>query len=425
MLNMILAALKAAGIAEYIITEEKKETAELYFVRKKLDMPRLRSVSGFRVRVFRDYISDGERMKGESEIRLFPGQTAIEVEAELIKAYNAAGFVKNKYYELYAPGPDQAGDNAVIDEDGTADAQEMCLAAAEELYGADTDNVSFVNSAEIFGSVSRIHILTSAGTDVAYVQRRVRGEYVVQCKKPRDVEQYFDFKYKPENLHELGGAVREALKTVRDRAGAIDPPQAGVYDIILSGKHLKTVLDYYLERSCTSMVFPGYSDWAKGTNVQGDKITGEKLSVTAVPDAPYSSEGIFMPSRKLISDGKLELLHGNTRHSRYIGAEPTGLYFNLKVDCGTVAFDKLKEGCLYPVSFSDFQLDSFSGFFGGEIRLAYLFTDSGVKVLTGGSINGNISEAQGDMTFSLERYADSSYEGPLAVKLKGVRVAGC
>ena len=78
-----------------------------------------------------------------------------------------------------------------------------------------------------------------------------------------------------------------------------------------------------------------------------------------------------------------------------------------------------------PVSFSDFQLDSFSGFFGGEIRLAYLFTDGGVKVLTGGSINGNISEAQGDMTFSLERYADSSYEGPLAVKLKGVRVAGC
>ena len=76
MLNMILAALKAAGIAEYIITEEKKETAELYFVRKALDMPRLRNVSGFRVRVFKDYVSDGERMKGESEIKLFPGQTA-------------------------------------------------------------------------------------------------------------------------------------------------------------------------------------------------------------------------------------------------------------------------------------------------------------------------------------------------------------
>ena len=116
MLNMILAALKAAGIAEYIITEEKKETAELYFVRKKLDMPRLRSVSGFRVRVFRDYISDGERMKGESEIRLFPGQTAIEVEAELIKAYNAAGFVKNKYYEMYPADEKTKGQLAVMEE---------------------------------------------------------------------------------------------------------------------------------------------------------------------------------------------------------------------------------------------------------------------------------------------------------------------
>ena len=44
--------------------------------------------------------------------------------------------------------------------------------------------------------------------------------------------------------------------------------------------------------------------------------------------------------------------------------------------------------------------------------------------VTGGSINGSILEVQGNMVFSRERYQNDAYEGPYAVRMESVRVAG-
>ena len=92
---------------------------------------------------------------------------------------------------------------------------------------------------------------------------------------------------------------------------------------------------------------------------------------------------------------------------------------------GTAAFETLKKGpCLWAVDFSDFQMDEMSGHFGGEIRLAYLIEDGKVTPVTGGSVNGSILEAQKDMVFSTERYLTARYDGPYAVRLKDVSIAG-
>ena len=39
-------------------------------------------------------------------------------------------------------------------------------------------------------------------------------------------------------------------------------------------------------------------------------------------------------------------------------------------------------------------------------------------------MNGSILEAQKDMVFSKERYLTAEYDGPYAVRLRGVSVAG-
>ena len=69
-------------------------------------------------------------------------------------------------------------------------------------------------------------------------------------------------------------------------------------------------------------------------------------------------------------------------------------------------------------------MDPMSGRFGGEIRLAYLYTDEGVELVTGGSVNGSFLEKQGEVIFSAERYSDAAYDGPLAVRIPGVNVSG-
>ena len=76
------------------------------------------------------------------------------------------------------------------------------------------------------------------------------------------------------------------------------------------------------------------------------------------------------------------------------------------------------------VNFSDFQMDSFSGHFGGEIRLAYLCDGEKRIPVTGGSINGNILEAQKSLVFSSQIQTEESFEGPLAVCMEKIQVAG-
>ena len=66
-----------------------------------------------------------------------------------------------------------------------------------------------------------------------------------------------------------------------------------------------------------------------------------------------------------------------------------------------------------------------NGHFAGEMRLALqTAADGTVTALTGGSVNGNIITAQKKLVFSKERYSDSTYEGPLAVMIADVTVAG-
>ena len=69
-------------------------------------------------------------------------------------------------------------------------------------------------------------------------------------------------------------------------------------------------------------------------------------------------------------------------------------------------------------------MNSMTGHFAGEIRLAYLYNNGKISLVTGGSVNGSIIDAQKNLLFSKERYESSSYSGPYAILLKDVPVSG-
>ena len=418
----IMEALRALEIPVYSIVKEQRSTAELFFIRRQLDMRRMKDVTEYTVYVYHDFAEGEKKYRGSAKVLLFPGMEQKDIFKTLEEAYCAAGHVKNDFYELYA-GPQTPFEEVASTLSGrslTRNAEEM----AKALFAADNRKDAFLNSAELFVQRKETKICNSLGTDVSYGQYSVSGEFVAQSKEPQDVEQYFSFRYEGLDTQALTEKVRRALDTVRDRAHARKAPKAGVYDVVLSGEHVYTLLDLYVARTNASQLYPGYSDWKKGVQTQGAALTGEGLNLTLVPSAPYSWDGVPMKERLLLKEGQVQCLHGPTRFCRYMGEEPVGEYRRVRLDNGTVPFEQMKKGCLYPVSFSDFQLDVFSGYFGGEIRLAYLYTDKGVEKLTGGSINGSLLEKQGSLTFSLERYQDAGYEGPLAVRIPGVSVNG-
>ena len=132
-----------------------------------------------------------------------------------------------------------------------------------------------------------------------------------------------------------------------------------------------------------------------------------------------------MKDRLLLEESELKLIHGGNRMARYMNIEATGFYGKHRMEPGSVSFEEMKkEPYLHVVNFSDFQMDDFTGHFGGEIRLAFLSDGERVIPVTGGSVNGSILEVQDRMVFSKERYTNSRYDGPMAVVLEGVQVAG-
>ena len=423
MIKRIQDALDRCGISVWRINESVEETTELFFVKKELDTRRSKDVRKYEVTVFRDVAGkDGKNLRASTAVELIASMNDQQMDEELKGAYYAAQFAANPWFEL--PDPVQSPLSRKTGELGEAPLAQSAGKMVRALFAPDIHADAFINSAEVFVSRSSCRIVSSTGTDVAYTDARVTGEFVVQCREPEDVEMYNSFTYTELDEKALSEKVAEALTFVRDRAHAQKVLKSGKYDLVLSGNQVSTILSYYVSRSAAHMVYPKYSTWQLGEDVQGE-TAGERLNLTLLATRPYSEEGIPMSDLPLLESGKLQAYHGANRFCRYLGVKPTGSFGKVFCANGTVPFENLKKGpCLWAVTFSDFQMDSMTGHFGGEIRLAYLIEDGKVTPVTGGSVNGSILEAQKAFQFSAERYASARYEGPYALRLKGVSIAG-
>ena len=415
--------LAEAGIEEYTVIKKKERTAELFFVKKQLDTRRIKDVTKYHVTVFRIGEKDGMKLKAETALTLLDSMSDAEAVKALKDAYYAAQFAMNPYYE--APDPVAAPQIKKTGRLAEEAPEKAAGIMAEALFAADGAEGAFVNSAEVFIVKKELRVITSAGTDVSWTDAKAEGEFVVQAKEPEDVEMHKQFGYDELETEALTAKVRESLEFVRDRARAQRILKSGNYDLLLTGENVAEVLSFYLGRSSAQLIYPHYSTWSVGEDVQGE-TAGERLDITLRASSPYSAEGIPMRDRKLIENGVMRLAHGPNRFCRYLGTEPTGNYEKFSCDnAGSAGFEEMKRTpCLWAVTFSDFQMDYFSGHFGGEIRLAYLIEDGKMTPVTGGSVNGSIIDAQKDIAFSSDRFRSEEYEGPYAVLLKGISAAG-
>lgn len=425
MTELILDALKANNIDTYLIEDNKEEIAELFFIKKNLDMRRTENTNTSYVTVYRDFEKDGEKFRGDAAFTVEAATTREELDAKIKRAYTAAQFVPNPFYEI---APEVKQDCFTMESTlAGLTLEDVMKKYVEALYAADCDDKAFINTAEFFVKKLTKHIINSNGVDVSYIKYSVEGEFVAQCKEPQDVETYQSFKFEGLDTEELTSQAREALKLTRDRAVADTAPKAGQYDVVLSGEYAATVMSYYRDRANGAYIYRQYSDYKTGDFIQGEKseITGDIINADYLPSTPFSNEGVPMKKLPCISEGVFQNIHSGCRYSYYLGIKPIGAYTKLEITPGTMSFEDMKKHKgLYVVNFSDFQMDSMGGNFGGEIRLAYLNDGEKITPVTGGSINGSIIEAQKSFRFSSETQNTSKFVGPKAILLKNVSVAG-
>lgn len=423
MLEKIKKALSKLNIERWRINEVKEESAELFFVKHNLDTRRIKDTHKFTVTVYRQSEKDGKKLVGNMSANVISSMSYEEIENAIESAYYAAQFAMNPYFDA----PEKVTSDTIVKQGKLASAPlaESAGKMAAAVFAADKNKHAYVNSTEVFCHKTFTHILTSEGTDVSFTDAVCKGDYVVQCKSPEDVELINQFEYDDVDTDALEQGVKEYLDFVYDRACAQRVLKSGKYNVVLSGKNLAEILSYYTEKSAADMIYPGYSAWKIGDGVQGN-VTGDALGLSLVATRPFSGDGIKMKDLKVIDDGRLLAIHGSTPFCRYLGIAPTGAYEKTRCENkGNVSFEDMKkQPCLWAVAFSDFQMDSFSGHFGGEIRLAYLIEDGKITPVTGGSINGSLIEAQQNMRFSKERFVSAHYEGPYAVEFGNISVAG-
>lgn len=423
MLTKIKNALANLGLEQYQIEEVHGESLECFFVRKNMDLKRRTETEDFTVTVYKTFEKDGKKLLGSSQAHLHPGMEEEEIKSSLSKAAFAASLAGNPYYDLYA------GEKAehIPSKSGFAahTMEENMQTMVEALFAEDTQEDVFLNSAEVFIRRNTKHLVSSTGTDVSYETYDVWGEYVVQCPAPQDVETYRQFSYREPAVEALRSEIKQTIEMTRARAQATTLPPTGEMPVIVSGSNVQALMRYYLSRSDASAIYQKYSSFQVGDNVQGEGVEGDKLTICLKAKDPYSDEGIPMKDRVLVEDGVLKTLHGTTRFARYLDIEPTGSYRSVEVPVGSTPFAEMTSGkYLHVVNFSGFNMNPFTGYFGGEIRLGFLCDGETVTPVTGGSISGSLIDLQKHLTFSAERYSGMDYEGPFAVRIEGVSVAG-
>ena len=179
MINTIVRILKEEQMTDYLIQETYLESAELFFVKQSLDMRRAENIHDVKVTVYRDFEKDGNQCRGNAVFVVNPADSEDEIRLKCKKAFMAAAFVPNMYYEL-------AKDNVsecVIPKTNLAamSLEEVAGAVANAIYEAEAEvkTDSYMNSAEIFAECKKIHVMNSQNVDVSYEDYNINGEFVV------------------------------------------------------------------------------------------------------------------------------------------------------------------------------------------------------------------------------------------------------
>jgi len=332
----------------------------------------------------------------------------------------------------------------------------MTVPSADFLAMPPKNGNSRINSLELFISKEQRRLLNSQGIDYLSTTWRGYSEFVVEADMPSSssadnsadnpystVELFDDIEFSEPDPERLAQSIGDRLIQVGDRALARPMPRLSGIPLILRGKEAEEIFSWFFENSRTEAIYSKASPFRPGANVQGGnenieaehKGNGaiiEPLDLWAEPvisglpaSAAFDSDGFPLERTLVIENGILKTLIGSVRHADWLGVPRRGAFPLFSVSLGSMSLEEMHAfPYIEPVMFSDFRLDSMTGDFGAEVRLAYYFDGKNVIPVTGGSISGSMSTMRTTMRRTKETAMVSRSVCPIAVMLQGAIIAG-
>jgi PmbA protein len=418
-------------ISGYKINETQVQSNELFFVKKNVDMDRAKSVHHFNVTVYVDFIEGDKSYKGSSSTSIHPTMNDAEIENAIREAAFAAGFVKNPYYPLVNP---ETCDTVLPESNFSKESLPYWMnEITKAIYRNDIYEKGGINSCEIFLDKIITRIVNSEGVDITKEGYRCMVEFITTWKEEgEEIELYRCIDCSDFDAELLADEVKNMINICKEKAIAGNTPALESSTVILTREAVKDFFAYYYSKSNASSVYNQSSTWKVGDMIQGEEVKGDRITLTLDPfmknstnSETYDLEGFPVKQIKIIDGGELKQYAADTRYAHYLEVPATGNIGNVVIESGCKTVEELKkEPHLMTAAFSDFTVDTFTGDFCGEIRLAWYYDGKTTVPVTGGSITGNIAALCHELYLSKERQKDNNFEGPEMVMLKNVTVAG-
>ena len=425
MLERITNILKQSNADGYQVVHTLTKAHEFYFIKDKLDMNRSKEVVHNLVTVYKS--SEDKKYLGSATIEVFDSSDDSEMIEMINKAIYSASFVKNPYYELAKP------ESVTVDKSTSIDILEVAkdfITVMQEVEQTETEDI---NSYEIFVNENNKRIVNSNGIDVEFDYINSMLEVVVNARKDdEEIELYRCYLSGSCDKESIKSEIESTMKMGKDKCIAVDTPAIKESTVVFSTSSALSFFKYYASRTNVASIYQQVSTYKVGESINAEVIKGDKVSMKGVDRLDNSSsnfvfddDGKKVKSRTLIENNICKGLWGSQQYSYYLEMEDICNYYNFVVEGGSKSASELRSGkYLEVVEFSDFQVDSMTQEFAGEIRLAYYHDGDKITPCVGGSISGNMKVAETCMWFSKEVKQYNNYIIPVVIAVEKVTVTG-
>jgi predicted Zn-dependent protease len=413
-MNIITKLLQAnTDVTDYKINIHRKETCELFYIHGKLETVRAADNCEKEVTVYVDH--DG--FKGDAQFHVYPSTTEEQLVSLIAEAVAKAKLINNKPYSLPLA---ETGEYVVESNFRDYGAADLASMISDAVFDANTITGASLNSVEIFINKHTETVLNSQGLHKTQTRYDAMVEAIPTFNgAAQSVELYEQYNFSHFASENITAEIAGKLQEVKLRYEAITPDFPLNCKVVLNKLELSELFESIADDLNYATDYSHSNLRSKGDFVQKDP-TGDKFGITmhgsipgCIRSAKFDGDGLSLSSIRLVEDSKVVNYYGANRYGQYLGEVPTGNLRCLSVDSGSAdeaAFSS--EPTLEIISMSGLQVDFYSDYIGGEIRLAYYHDGNKVTAVTGVSISGSLNEVLQDIRLSQNTGIYNGYCGP-------------
>lgn len=304
----------------------------------------------------------------------------------------------------------------------------IAVKAAKAVFKADHYRNGWINSTEIFVSELHREFLNSKGIDHQSEEFRIEIECIpTWSNKKEEYELYKFYESGKIDYRKITEEIDEILNMAKARSKALtlkDIELPKDLKVLVKGDMRDEIVWNLASDLSYANVYMKQNHYQKGDVLSENPfdLTMKSNVVGCSRSRRFDDHGVVLSSRKLVDKGIVRNSYGDIRFGYYLKEKKISGRLPVCVVKGE-GTPYRKEPHLVIENFSAPQLESDSGYWGGEVRLARYFDGKKYIPLTGFSIAGEIYEDLKHVEFSKEQDSSPSYQGPKYLIFKGVKIS--